>query len=156
VERGISPAALATRQSSARTALLAAGGAFAISVLAVVISVVFLRWRSKEQLRVLDMRRQRCERGEAEACDQLRSACLKRSGEACFALAGALLAQGPRRDVREGARLLGDACTYRHVEACHRAGTLLLEGTLVPKNEAEGRALLARACELGMTQDCGK
>jgi TPR repeat protein len=146
----------APAESRLRAGLLAAFGALALTIVAIVGSLGFLWWRSNEQLRVLDVRKGRCAGGDASACDLLRNACLKRSADGCAALGNALLATGPRHDATEGLRLLGEACTYRQRDACLRAGTLLTTGTDVPKDEAAGRRLLDRACLMGLKDACSK
>lgn len=125
-----------------------------MTVLALLGSLGFLRWRASEQRRVLDDRSARCKNDDATACDFLRSACLKRSGDGCVALSEAYFAAGPNHDAREAVRLLGEACTYRSAAACVRGAKLQLSGDAVPKNPIEARSLLERGCELGDREAC--
>jgi hypothetical protein len=129
-------------------------GALVGTILALGISVGFLVWRSGEQRRVLDDRTGRCVQGDRIACDQLQSACLKRSGDACVALADSRLAAGPSHDPDAGRRLLGEACEYRHREACLRGGRMSLEAEGARKDLPAARALLDRGCELGSHEAC--
>jgi TPR repeat protein len=137
-----------------RLALVTGSGAIAIAVIAVVGSLAFLSFRGKEQLRVLGLRRDACVRGEVAACDLLRSACLKRGADACVAMADALLAPGVRHDPKAAEQLLEDACTYLHGAACYRAGRMLMTGNEVPKDEARGKELVARACSMRVEEAC--
>jgi TPR repeat protein len=137
-----------------RAGLLPALGAVLLTLFAVSGSVGFLAFQGKEQERFLAARSTQCSGGAAEACDALRSLCLKRDPDACVALADAHLAVGPNHDAREAARLLGEACGYRHPRACERAGRMALEGGETSKDLPRAKDLLDRGCKIGEKEAC--
>lgn len=140
--------------SNDRAGLLPAVFAVLLTLFAVGGSVGFLAFQGKEQQRFLAARSVRCSGGATDACDALRSLCLKRDPDACVALADAHLAPGPSHDAREAARLLGEACRYRHPRACSRAGRMALEGAETPKDVPEAKKLLEHGCEIGALEAC--
>ena len=140
--------------SNAKIGVVAIGGALLATVVSVAFAFGIMTWRGREQRRALDDRSGRCERGTTADCDALRSTCLKKSGDACAALADAELTPGAQQDARDGVRLLTEACTYRHRDSCLRAGRILLEGDLVPKDTVSARTLLDQGCEFGAHEAC--
>jgi hypothetical protein len=144
----------AEHSGNVKTGVVAVGGAVLASALCVVFAIGIMTWRARAQRRALDDRSTSCERGTPADCDALRSICLKKSGDACAALADAELTPGARQDARDGVRLLTEACEYRHRDSCLRAGRLLLEGDVVPKDVASARALLDHGCEFGAHEAC--
>jgi TPR repeat protein len=125
-----------------------------LTLVAVGGSVGFLAFQGKEQQRFLAARSVRCSGGATDACDALRSLCIKRDPDACVSLADAHIAQGRNHDPREAARLLGEACRYRHPAACARAGRMALEGTETPKDVPEAKKLLDQGCAIGAKEAC--
>jgi TPR repeat protein len=140
--------------SNDRAGLLPALGAVLLTLFAVGGSVGFLAFQGKEQERYLAAKSARCGRGATDACDALRSLCLKRDPDGCVALADAHLTAGPSHDAREAARLLGEACGYRHPRACARAGRMALEGGETPKDPTRAKSLLERGCQIGEKEAC--
>lgn len=129
-------------------------GAVGVAVVAVVLSIGILLWRSGAQRQVIDAETARCRNADLVACDNLRSQCIKRSGESCTALAESILASAAPHDTREAVRLLGEACELRDRNACVRAASLLSKGDGVPADPGRATELRARACTLGATDAC--
>jgi TPR repeat protein len=137
-----------------RAGLLPAVGALLLTLFAVGGSVGFLAFQGKEQERFLAAKSARCQSGATDACDVLQSLCVKRDPDACIALADASLSPGPSHDPREGARLLGEACLYRHPRACARGGRIALEGGKTPEDLVRAKQLLERGCAIGDKEAC--
>lgn len=135
---------------TARAGFKPALGAALITAGTIALSIGFLTWRGREQRRVLDARQAMCTRGDHGACDLLRGACLKRSADACVSLASSYLSSGPNQDMREGQRLLVDACVLHDGRACLRAGRMYLESN----DLAEARSMLDRGCDYGAHEAC--